>query len=93
MQLAPQGKVYSYFAENVEGNPLHPFTINFYIGNRMVPFESEKEAQGYVVIGENDIETFKNKYSDKYQIIQLPNSRYRSCDSRQYTNIYSVILK
>ena len=89
-KLAPTGKVYSYFAENTVGNLLHPFTINFYLGNRMVPIESENPSHGYVIIGEKDFETFKAQYGSKYKITQIPNTRFRSCDSRQYTNVYEL---
>ena len=89
-KLAPTGKVYSYFAENTKGNLLHPFTINFYLGNRMVPIESENPTHGYVIIGEKDFGSFNSKYSSKYKITQIPNSRFRSCDTRQYTHIYEL---
>ena len=89
-KLAPTGKVYSYFAENTKGNLLHPFTINFYLGNRMVPIESENPTHGYVIIGEKDFDSFISKYSSKYKITQIPNSRFRSCDTRQYTHIYEL---
>lgn len=91
--LAPTGKVYSFFAQNTEGNPLHPFTINFYIGNRMVPFESEMPTSGYVVIGEKDVDDFMQRYDRDYTISQIPNSRYRSCDTRAYTHIYHFLSK
>lgn len=92
-QLAPEGTVYSFFAKNVEGNLLHPFTINFYIGNRMVPFESKMPSNGYVVIGEDDFNSFVTKFGQTYCISQLADSRYRSCDSRKYTHIYFFAKK
>ena len=37
-QLAPEGYVYSYITNTVMANRMHPFTLNFYLGNRIVPF-------------------------------------------------------
>lgn len=92
--LAPTGRVYSFIPDNVEGNLLHLFTINFYIGNRMVPFEDFMPAhEGYVVMADRDYDTFVARHGHDYQITPIPNTAHRSCDTRQPSALYHVTHK
>ena len=40
-RTVPEGLVYSFRTDVVPGNPLHPFTINFYLGDRVLPGSME----------------------------------------------------
>ena len=71
----------------VKGNPMRPFTVNFYLGDRIVPFEDFMPEEGYLIIGEENIGTFTENYGG-YQIKEVYNSHHRSCDDRKTICLY-----
>ena len=86
--LAPEGNVYSYITLMAEGNRLHPFTLNFYLDNRVVPFIDFAPTEGYLFLGDKEYEGFMEKYGKTFIIEQLPESRFKSNDNRDWMNIY-----
>ncbi len=85
--LVPQGRIYSYRSENTEGNPLHPFTVNFYLGDRIVPFQAFLPEEGYLLMGEHEREPFLKQYAD-YALEDIYNSNRRSCDDHSVVHLY-----
>lgn len=85
--LVPQGRIYSYRSENTEGNPLHPFTVNFYLGDRIVPFQAFLPEEGYLLMGEHEREPFLKQYPD-YALEDIYNSNRRSCDDHSVVHLY-----
>ena len=85
--LVPQGRIYSYRSENTEGNPLHPFTVNFYLGDRIVPFQAFLPEEGYLLMGEHEHEPFLKQYAD-YALEDIYNSNRRSCDDHSVVHLY-----
>lgn len=86
--LAPEGNIYSYITLMAEGNRLHPFTLNFYLNNRIVPFIDFAPTEGYLFLGDREYEGFMEKYDKTFVIEQLPDSRFKSNDNRDWMNIY-----
>ena len=86
--LAPEGNIYSYITLMAEGNRLHPFTLNFYLDNRVVPFIDFAPTEGYLFLGDKEYEGFMEKYGKTFIIEQLPESRFKSNDNRDWMNIY-----
>ena len=86
-RLQPEGKVYSYRAEICITNRLHPFTINFYLNNRVVPFDEFKPEAGYLITGGDDIEAFKERVPE-YQVAEAIDFDHKSCDDRRMTKLY-----
>ena len=86
--LAPEGNIYSYITIMAEGNRLHPFTLNYYLGNRVVPFIDFAPTEGYLFLGDKEYEGFMDKYGKTFNIEQLPDSRFKSNDNRDWMNIY-----
>ena len=86
--LAPEGNLYSYITLMAEGNRLHPFTLNFYLDNRVVPFIDFAPTEGYLFLGDKEYEGFMEKYGKTFIIEQLPESRFKSNDNRDWMNIY-----
>ena len=86
--LAPEGNIYSYITLMAEGNRLHPFTLNFYLGNRVVPFIDFAPTEGYLFLGDKEYDGFMEKYGKTFIIEQLPDSRFKSNDNRDWMNIY-----
>ena len=86
--LAPEGNIYSYITLMAEGNRLHPFTLNFYLDNRVVPFIDFAPTEGYLFLGDKEYDGFMEKYGKTFIIEQLPESRFKSNDNRDWMNIY-----
>ena len=91
--LAPEGNIYSYITIMAEGNRLHPFTLNYYLGNRLVPFVDFAPKEGYLFLGDKEYDGFMEKYGKTFEIEQLPNSRFKSNDNRDWMNIYQFRKK
>ena len=92
-QLAPQGYVYSYITNTVMANRLHPFTINFYLNNRVVPFVDFAPEQGYVIIGDKEAGKFMDTYGADYDIELVDGIEFRSNDFRDQTHVYKFCKK
>ena len=87
-KLQPEGNVYSYITIMAEGNRLHPFTLNFYLKGRVVPFIDFAPTEGYLFLGEKEYQGFIEKYKQTFNIEQLPDSRFKSNDNRDWMHIY-----
>lgn len=86
--LQPEGHIYSYITLTEPGNRMHPFTLNFYLGNRVVPFIDFAPTEGYLFLGEKEYDGFMQRYGDTFNIEQLPDSRFKSNDNRDWMHIY-----
>ena len=86
-RLVPEGKVYSYRSEVCVANRMHPFTINFYLNNRVVPFDEFTPEEGYLITGNDDIEVFKERYP-QYDVTEVIDFNHKSCDDRRMTKFY-----
>lgn len=85
--IVPQGRIYSYRTDIVVGDRMHPFTINFYLGDRVAPFDSFNPATGYLIAGNDDIDTFKKTYTS-YDVEEVCNFNHRSCDDKKWLHLY-----
>lgn len=92
-QLAPQGYVYSYITNTVMANRMHPFTLNFYLGNRIVPFVDFAPHSGYVIIGDKEAQKFYDTYSPQFNITMVEGIEFKSNDFRDITHIYKFEKK
>ena len=86
-RYVPEGPVYSFRRDVTPGNPLHPFTINFYLGDRVVPFEAFRPAEGYLLMGEGDEEVFRARHAG-YELRLVQDFHHRSCDDRRLLYFY-----
>lgn len=86
-ELAPTGEIYSYRTDVTPGNPMHPFTINFYLGDRVVPFEAKHPAKGLLIVGNNEINDFCKAFPS-YRVELIKEFEKRSCDDRKFIKIY-----
>lgn len=92
--LVPEdAPVYSYSPYYPSPNVLHPFTLNFYLNNRIVPFYEFRPEKGYLVVGDEEIGSFRERYSEEYDIEEVWNSGHRSCDHKQNIRLYKVRKK
>ena len=91
-KLQPTGTVYSYRTDVLEANRMHPFTINFYLGDRIIPIDKAHPlpVQGLLVTGNDEITDFL-KVFPTYTTELVYDSRHRSCDDRKQIKIYRII--
>ena len=86
-QLAPRGRIYSFRTDFTPGNPLHPFTVNFYLGDRIVPFDAFHPQEGLLLVGNDDIVAFEQRYPT-LRIELVKDFLHRSCDDHKYIKLY-----
>lgn len=86
-EIVPEGRIYSYRTDIIEGDRMHPFTINFYLGDRVVPFDCFLPDRGYLIAGNNDIDTFKETYT-AYNVEEVYDFNHRSCDDKKMLHLY-----
>ncbi len=91
-ELVPEGRLYSYRTDVYLANRTHPFTINFYLGDRIVPFDVFLPDEGYLVVGASDVEAFGEAYPD-YETHLVYDSKRRSCDDHKVVRLYQFKLR
>ena len=79
----------SYVAGSVPGNPMHYFTINFYLKDRVGVWGEDGPADpcGYLIIGEEDARRFIPREGYVFRRVDIP--PHRSCDTRQNVCLYA----
>ena len=85
---APDVPVYSYITRTEPGNRMHPFTLNFYLGGRIVPFIDFAPQSGILLLDEEEYDGFVQRYGNEYTLEEWPDSRFKSNDNREMTRIY-----
>ena len=93
-EIVPEGTVYSYRAEFYAANRMHPFTINFYMNDRVIPIDKAPTApsEGYLIVSGNSMEKFVQEFP-QYQTQMIFKTEKRSCDDRQPVCFYHFELK
>lgn len=86
--IVPQGTVYSYITMTPMENRMHPFSINFYLGDRVVPFVDNMPAEGYLILGEREREGFMDNYAASYVVEEVFDSGHKSCDDKDIIRFY-----
>ena len=85
VKVVPEGKIYSYVATPM----LRFFVVNFYANDRVVDFEKEQPAEGYLLVGKNDFENIQVKYGDSYEFQPVLISSQKGNDIRDIIYLYS----
>lgn len=87
LQLAPNGPIYSYRTDVTPGNPMHPFTINYYLSDRVIPFEAKQPQEGILIVGNDEINNFCKAYPTYHVTLEKAFDK-RSCDDHKMIKIY-----
>ena len=92
--IQPAGTIYSYRTDVLEANRMHPFTINFYVGDRIIPIDKAPEMplNGLLVTGDDEIKNFERAYP-QYTAVPLLETDHRSCDDRKKVKVYAFTRK
>ncbi len=90
-QLVPQGeKIWDYRSDWKPGerSRMHQFTINFYMGDTVVPLDFHKPQRGYMIMGDDDYAVFGKAYPT-YKLKLIKRFDHRSCDDKRVLTLYS----
>lgn len=87
-EIVPEGTLYSYHSNQPKGNPMRQFTVNFYLGDRLVPFEDFMPDSGYLLMGEDQYDIFMSFYGKDYVLEDIYDSGHVSCDDRRVNHLY-----
>lgn len=89
-QLVPTGKIWDYRKDFVVGerDRMHQFSINFYLGDRIVPLDQNRPKAGFVIMGDDDISAFVSSYPE-YCVKKIRRFEHRSCDDKRTLTLYS----
>ncbi|MFW5591893.1 MAG: dolichyl-phosphate-mannose--protein mannosyltransferase, partial [Bacteroidales bacterium] len=87
--LAPEGTIYSYRTDVLLANRTHPFTVNFYLHDRVIPIDCAPQApaQGWLLTGNEEIEEFKKEYP-QYAPTLVYDSPPLSCEYNKIKKLY-----
>lgn len=86
--IVPKGNIYAYISTNM----MRFFTINFYLNNRVLLFETEHPESGYLLIGPHDYERFIKAYPN-YSFEEIFRSTQKSCDTKAPVVMYKFHIK
>lgn len=88
-EYAPEGPFYSYTDRMIRF-----YGANYYLNDRMRNFSLENpEGEGYVALSVKVKDEFLGRYSDTYQLEEVYQTPYRSCDLRSEVLIYKFRKK
>lgn len=93
-RVQPTGTIYSFRTDVLEANRMHPFTINFYLGDRVIPIDKATPlpSHGLLIVGNDEAEAFSARYP-QYAVALVRDTRHRSCDDRKTVRIYRFVRK
>lgn len=83
--LPPYDLLNEYRSEFEPKNRLHYFTVNFYLGSRLTPYDEldmehwHANASDFVLMSKEDVSVFRKKYKD-LAIMRVLDLNHRSCD-------------
>ncbi|MDO4715301.1 MAG: glycosyltransferase family 39 protein [Bacteroidales bacterium] len=91
--ITPRDTLYYYDNDFAPGNRMHPFTANFYLNGRLVPFIEfgQQHTEGYVLIGNDDIEAFIHAYP-QLRLTSLLSADRPSPDDNAYYTFYRFTI-
>lgn len=84
----PEGYLYSYISTEM----MRYFTVNFYLDNRVLQFETENPREGYLLIGPHEYESFAKRHTN-YVFEEVYRSMKKSCDTKAPIVMYRFWMK
>ncbi len=81
----------SYIADSDPGDPMHFFTINFYLHDSVGVWDERRGAENcYLLISEEDARDFQSAHG-RIAFLLLYTSRHKSCDTKQKVQLYQLV--
>lgn len=93
-RIPASAAICSYRTDVLEANRMHPFTVNFYLHDRIVPIDKAKPLPNvaYLLVGNDEIEAFKSAWP-QYQVKLVWDTKHRSCDDKKMLKLYQIERK
>ncbi|WP_337581993.1 ArnT family glycosyltransferase [Prevotella pectinovora] len=93
-QLVPDGKIWDYRKDFKVGQRgrMHQFSVNFYLGDRIVPLDQNRPNKGYMIMGDDDYKEFVASFPD-YELKKIKRFNHKSCDDKRFLTLYSFMKK
>lgn len=88
-EIVGDRRIYIYYERTPKHNPMRPFSINFYLNDNVVPFEAVMPRSGYVIAGDDAIDSFRERYPD-YRVVEVADFNHKSCDDKRMVHLYNV---
>lgn len=89
-EIQPEGKLYHYRANEEKANIVRPYTVDFYTGDRFVPFAIGRPDRCYLLSADKDMAVFGTLYP-QYAVKEVEDFNHKSCDTRQMYKLYYVV--
>ncbi len=89
-KLVPNGKIWDYRSNFKPGdrNRMHQFSINFYLNDRVKPLDLNRPANGFIIMGDDDLTPFVEEYPN-YKLKKIKKFGHKSCDDKRRLTLYS----
>lgn len=93
-EIVPSGKIWDYRKDFKPGqrDRMHQFSINFYLGDRIVPLDLNKPKMGYMIMGDDDKSAFEASYKG-YRLTKIKRFGHKSCDDKRILTLYSFVSR
>lgn len=86
-KIAGDAHLTSYVAGSVSGNPMHFFTINYYLHDRVGVWGRSTPATGYILLTEKHVEDFRRENPD-VTLTNVYTSSHKSCDTKGKVQLF-----
>ena len=86
-KAVPTGDMYWFTRKEQSADPIRPFTVNFYLNDRVKTFDDFRPASGYLLTSDEDLPVFNERHPG-YAITEVADYNHRSCDTKQWYKLY-----
>lgn len=92
--IVSSGKIWDYRKDFKPGqrDRMHQFSVNFYLGDRIVPLDLNRPKKGYMIMGDDDKSAFEASYKD-YTLTKIRRFAHKSCDDKRILTLYSFVSR
>ena len=91
-EAVPTGDIYWFTKREQSADPIRPFTVNFYLDDRVKTFDDFIPANGYLLTSDEDLPVFNERHPG-YAITEIADYGHRSCDTKQWYKLYKFKKK
>lgn len=86
-KIAGDAHLTSYVAGSVPGNPMHFFTINYYLHDRVGVWGRSTPAAGYILLTDKHVEDFRCE-NPRVTLTNVYTSSHKSCDTKGKVQLF-----
>lgn len=90
-QISGNNHLTSYIWGSAPGNPMHFFTINYYLHNRVDAWNSQSPHQGYILITDSHVNFFREEFPNVL-LTEVYTSSHKSCDTKGMVKMFKYSI-